>query len=288
VGAAMKVAPLPFPRLHLREGPIDLVVAADGGAEAVARAFRAASQRFEGLLAEIVAELPQLRQPIVKEFPSLRGSIARRMAQAAWPFRGMFITPMVAVAGAVAEAVLAAVVQAAPLRRAFVNDGGDIALHLAAGERLDIGIVRSLERPELETSVRITSDTPIRGIATSGWRGRSFSLGIADAVTTLARSAAEADAAATMVANAVNVADPAIQRHPARSLDPDSDLADIPVTVAVGHLCSDSIVEALAFGRRKAEAFIDAGLIEGAVISLAGRSVSVGTTMLMPNAVGEK
>ena len=32
---------------------------------------------------------------------------------------------------------------------------------------------------------RSTHDDPVRGIATSGWRGRSFSLGIADAVTVL-------------------------------------------------------------------------------------------------------
>jgi uncharacterized protein len=273
----MSAAPVSFPQLHLCEGPIDLVVGADGEEQAVACAFQAARQRFKGLLAELVAELPRLRQPIAKGFPSFRGSIARRMAQVAWPYRGVFVTPMVAVAGAVAEAMLAATVDAAPLRRAFVNDGGDIALYLGAGEYLDIGVVRSLERSELEASVRITSDSLIRGIATSGWRGRSFSLGIADAVTTLARSAAGADAAATMVANAVNIADPAILRRPARSLDPDSDLADIAVTVAVGRLGDEKIDEALASGRREAQALIEAGLIEGALLSLAGRWMSVGS-----------
>ena len=45
----------------------------------------------------------------------------------------------------------------------------------------------------------------MRGVATSGWRGRSFSLGIADAVTVLARTGAAADAAATIIANAVDL-----------------------------------------------------------------------------------
>ena len=41
-----------------------------------------------------------------------------------------FITPMAAVAGAVAEEVLGAMMRAAELERAYVNNGGDIALHL--------------------------------------------------------------------------------------------------------------------------------------------------------------
>ena len=241
-------------------------------------AFEAARERFRDLLAELVAELPGLRQPVGRGLPLFRGSIARRMAEVAWTHREVFVTPMVAVAGAIAEAMLAATVEAAPLRRAFVNDGGDIALYLADGEHLDIGVVRSLNRPQIETSVRITSDSPIRGIATSGWPGRSFSLGIADAVTILARSAAVADAAATMVANAVNVDDPAILRRPARSLDPDSDLGDIAVTVAVGRLNGGQIKEALASGRRQAQALIETAQIEGALLSLAGSSISVGAT----------
>jgi uncharacterized protein len=278
----MRAAPDPWSRLRLCEGPIDLVIGLDGEARAMACAFDAARQRFKGLLAELVAELPHLRQPVTQVLPSFRSSIARRMAQVAWAYREVFVTPMVAVAGAVAEAMLAATVEAAPLRRAFVNDGGDIALCLADGEHLDIGVVGSLKRPEIETSLRITSDNPIRGVATSGWPGRSFSLGIADAVTTLARSAAVADAAATMVANAVNIDDPAILRRPARSLDPDSDLGDIAVTVAVGRLDNDQIEEALASGQRQAQALIESGQIEGALLSLAGRRISVGKAPIRP------
>ena len=67
----------------------------------------------------------------------------------------------------------------------------------------------------------------MRGVATSGWRGRSFSLGIADAVTVLAATAAAADAAATIIANAVDLpGHPAIARRPASELEDDSDLGD--------------------------------------------------------------
>jgi ApbE superfamily uncharacterized protein (UPF0280 family) len=71
-------------------------------------------------------------------------------------------------------------------------------------------------------------------VATSGWRckgkgGRSFSFGIADAVTVLAGSAAAADAAATVIANAVDLpGHGAITRRPASAIDPDSDLATVP------------------------------------------------------------
>jgi ApbE superfamily uncharacterized protein (UPF0280 family) len=272
----MIAARLPAGRLHLSDGPIDLIIKADGGTQAVARAYAGAAELFEGLLAELVAELPLLRARLATKYPALRGPIARRMAEAAWPHRQDFVTPMVAVAGAVAEAVLAALVEAAPLRRAFVNNGGDIAIHLAQGEHIDIGVVRSLEDPEPEAFVRIEARSKVRGIATSGRHGRSFSLGIADAVTVLAQTAAQADAAATMIANAVDVADAAISRRPARELDPDSDLLELPVTVAVGPLSEAKIMAALACGRARAEALIAAGLIEGALMSLAGRWESVG------------
>ena len=269
-------------RLHLSEGPIDLIIQAEGERPAVRRAEEAARLRFNGLLAELVAELEFLRRRVGDSPPPLQGPIARRMAEAAWPYREVFVTPMVAVAGAVAEAVLAAMVEAAPLRRAFVNNGGDIALHLSSGAHLDIGIMRSPEELALaraarpEAFVRIGWQSPVRGIATSGRHGRSFSLGIADGVTVLARTAADADTAATMIANAVDIDDPAIRRRPARALDPDSDLRDIPVVVEVGALDEEKIAAAIACGRERAAALVDKGWIEGALISLRGRWESVG------------
>jgi ApbE superfamily uncharacterized protein (UPF0280 family) len=198
------------------------------------------------------------------------------MAEACWPHRAVFITPMAAVAGAVAEAVLAAMIAAAPLTRAYVNDGGDIALHLTPGTSLVVGVVRSLAKAVSEGEVRITHDMGVRGIATSGRHGRSFSLGIADAVTVLARDAPAADAAATLIANAVNVDDRAVVRRPARTLDPDSDLGDLPVTVDVGPLAPAQIAAALDASVACAEGMRRAGLIEAALLTLAGEWRSVG------------
>ena len=56
-------------------------------------------------------------------------------------------------------------------------------------------------------TIRIRHGDGVGGIATSGARGRSFSLGIADSVTVLAEDAATADAAATLIANAVDCDD---------------------------------------------------------------------------------
>ena len=49
-----------------------------------------------------------------------------------------------------------------------------------------MGMVERPDRPSLFGTATLDSAQPARGIATSGWRGRSFSLGIADAVTVLA------------------------------------------------------------------------------------------------------
>lgn len=257
----MQVARLPDGRLHLHHGPIDLILSADGPGAAGAEAR--AMARFHGLLEELVAELPALRSPAPQP---LRGPVARVMAAAVAPFSPDFITPMAAVAGAVAEAVLAAMMAGGGVTRAYVNNGGDIALHLAPGQRYDVAIAA---RPGQPDRITVRFEDPVRGIATSGWRGRSQSFGIADAVTVLARTAAMADAAATMIANAVDLPDhPAILRKPAVAVKADSDLGNRLVTTGVGCLSAADAAQALARGQAVAQAAHARGLIEGAALFL--------------------
>jgi ApbE superfamily uncharacterized protein (UPF0280 family) len=267
---------LPGNRLHLNHGPIDLVISADGAPPEVRRAYQVAAAMFPNILPELVAKLPILRAPIGDLRPMVLGPIARRMIEAVWPYREVFITPMAAVAGAVAEHVLAAMVEAAPLRRAIVNNGGDIAIHLAEGEVVRAGVVGNLSLPRMDAKIEIASGDPIRGIATSGWRGRSQSLGIADSVTVLARSASVADAAATMIANAVDIEDSAIRRLPASEVRDDSDLGDLPVTVAVGPLSSQKVEQALENGLRRAAELRARGLIVAAYLQLQDQMRVVG------------
>jgi ApbE superfamily uncharacterized protein (UPF0280 family) len=257
-------------RLHLNHGPIDLIIEAFGPGPEVALAYGQAWQRFPSVLPELAAELKTLRQPVGTEMQSLAGPIARCMTEAVWPYRTQFITPMAAVAGAVAQDLLAALTKGRSLRKAYVNDGGDIALHLTAGESFRAGIVGDVAAPAIDGRATIDFKSRVRGVATSGQGGRSFSLGIADAVTVLARTASMADAAATVIANAVNIEDSGIERVPASSLDPDSDLGDIPVTIAVGMLSSGAIGRALDGGATVAERLVGEGLIDAAVLMLRG------------------
>jgi ApbE superfamily uncharacterized protein (UPF0280 family) len=260
-------------RLHLQDGPIDLIVEAHGTEKSLRVAYRAAISRFTGLLDELCAELALLRQAADPLVCSLRGPVARRMHAAVAPFAAAhFITPMAAVAGSVAEEILGAMTSETPLERAYVNNGGDIALHLANNEAFTVGMVDRPDQFGVIQTMSIRSSDPSRGVATSGRRGRSFSLGIADAVTVLARKAAEADAAATIIANAVDLPGihPAIVRLPAQELQPDSDLGARLVTRHVGPLRRVEIATALEAGADTARALVGAGLIDAAALTLQG------------------
>jgi ApbE superfamily uncharacterized protein (UPF0280 family) len=249
------------------------VLKAFGAPEAVTQAYAAAIHRFPHILPELCAELPTLRAPVGAARPE--SPVGRRMHAACLPFAENFITPMAAIAGSVADELMAVMRAAAPLDRAYVNNGGDIAVFCGPGERLDIAVAGDFSRSSIPTRngmVRIRHGDGVGGIATSGARGRSFSLGIADSVTVLAADAATADAAATMIANAVDLDDPAIQRGPANELDPDSDLGERLVTVAVAPLAAEKVEAALAAGLARARDYLRRGLIIDAALTLQGET----------------
>lgn len=264
-------------RLHMQDGPIDVIIQAFGESAEIEIAYRAAAARFVSVLDELCEELTTLRQLWRRDLV-VQGTIARRMVQAVAPHgRSTFITPMAAVAGAVAEEILASMTTNAQLSKAYVNDGGDIALYLASGEEFSVGMVERPDRPSLFGTLRIQASHPVRGIATSGWRGRSFSLGIADAVTVLARSAADADAAATIIANAVDLpGSDKIKRVPACELAPDSDLGERLVTQSVAQLSPEEIRHALNAGVSNAAHLRAEDLILAAALHLQGETRIVG------------
>jgi ApbE superfamily uncharacterized protein (UPF0280 family) len=269
-------------RLHLQHGPIDIIAHVDAPEEVRKRLYSTASHRFSTVLEELVAEMDLLKQPWSADLPDPKGGIAQKMCFAV---RGsdIFVTPMAAVAGAVADEVLEAMLNEAKntdpcleeIQRMYVNNGGDIAFWLNAGESFSIGVVDNPGIPELNARVSLAYESPVRGIATSGWRGRSQSLGIADAVTVLAGSAATADAAATLIANDVNVDYPGILKRPASEVKDESDLGMLPVTVDVPPLPVDQISEALKRGAQTAGNFIRTGKIEAAYLSLQKQTLVV-------------
>ncbi|MEM7259432.1 MAG: UPF0280 family protein [Pseudomonadota bacterium] len=256
-------------RLHLQHGPIDLIVEAHGpGSQS---AYRAAARRFDTVLQELVDELRLLRTPTAALTKQPCGSTALRMTNAVEKFTG-FTTPMIAVAGSVADEVLAAMLSVATLDRAYVNNGGDIALYVASGQQYKAGIVSDPRSAAINATLTLCAADAVGGIATSGCHGRSLSSGIADSVTVLAACAAMADTAATLIANSVDLPDcSAVTKVPAHSIDPDSDLGAIPVTVEVDQLPTAQVERALNAGVDCAQAMMQRGLIHSAYLHLQGR-----------------
>lgn len=262
-------------RLHLNHGPIDLVIEAFGDAVEVRAAYEQAVGRFQAILSELVEELPALRRPAAAVQRVFTGSTARRMEAAVSPLAERFVTPMAAVAGSVADEMLAAMIAGRRLERAYVNNGGDSALYLAPGQSMTVAIAGTGHG--FADRVLVCAEDSVRGVATSGWRGRSFSLGIADAVTVLASSGAAADAAATLIANAVDLpGHPAIKRQPAFELAPDNDLGVRLVTVEVSMLSPRETAQALQAGLMVAEDYRQRGLITAAALFLNGATVLAG------------
>ena len=268
---------------------MDIVIGADPvgphGPAAVEDAHENAWACFVPLLDELMQEWPVLRLPVQAHQPCpLQGAVARRMWLACSPWAAQhFITPMAAVAGSVAQSLIASYDRPG-VARAWVNNGGDIALHLAPGQSARVGLYADLARLPvhgwgqdipLDGAFDVTHAMPVRGVATSGWRGRSFSFGIADSVTVLAATAAQADAAASMIANAVNVDHPGIVRQPAHSLRDMTDLGDLAVTVDVPQLPSSLVQQALQAGWQCARECQAQGWIAAAFLVCQGQSMAL-------------
>ena len=263
-------------RLHLQDGPIDLIVDARGRHAAVEEAYASATRRFQTILSELVSELGALRRQTCASRPD--GSVARRMWETTRLFAPHFITPMIAVAGSVADEIASTIESMAGLDGCYVNNGGDIAIRIMGDTdfRVGIGPLNEPDRHDMPAIGAITRESGIGGVATSGWRGRSHSLGIADSVTVLAKTAAMADTVATLIANAVDVDVPQVKRAPAVEIDPDSDLGERLVTVEVGVLDPMSRATALGSGREVAEEFVRRGLVIEAFLNVQGEYMSVG------------
>jgi len=256
-------------RLHLHHGPIDLIIEAWGRNKQAA--YEQATARFKNLLQELVDELPVLRSPMEPD-RIFKGPIARRMQDAISPYQEVFVTPMAAVAGAVADEVLTVMKEGNALDKAYVNNGGDSAFHVSGSQKIEATIAASTAG-----KIVIDSGDPFRGVATSGWSGRSYSLGIADNVSVVAKNAAAADVAATLISNAVDIpGHKAIDRATAISLMPDSDLGEKLVTTDVGELSPLEIDGALINGAELADGLRQRDLIGGALLVLKDQVRHVG------------
>lgn len=248
-------------RLFLNHGPIDIVLEAFGKDKPLA--YEKAKKYFSTLLNELVLDMDLLKKEVVPH-RNFNNKISQSMQNATEKFYPDFITPMAAVAGSVADNILNVLVKDTKLEKAYVNNGGDVSFYLTENQTVKSSLA-SIPNIIAEIDYKDKS----RGIATSGWRGRSFSLGIADSVTVLADNAAMADAAATMIANSVNIKNhPSIIKKPAEEIYEDSDLKNLMVTVEVGDLKQSEIEDAIKNGNEVGKKYLENGLINSALIEL--------------------
>lgn len=123
--------------------------------------------------------------------------IARRMAAAA-ALAG--VGPMAAVAGAIAQVTVEALV-AAGARHIIMNNGGDVVLRIDRPVKIGIFTGSALIR---DIALRCEPRPGIFSVCTSsGTVGHSLSFGCADAATVVAANGCLADAAATALGNRV-------------------------------------------------------------------------------------
>ena len=248
-------------RLFLQHGPTNIVIEALGIDKNLA--YLNAKNYFETLLEELVLDLTLLKKEVVLN-RKFNNKISQSMQDATERFIPSFITPMAAVAGSIADNILKVLIYDTHLEKAYVNNGGDISFYLNENQTMK-GSLAAI--PNMITEIKHKNSS--RGIATSGWRGKSFSRGIADSVTVLANNAAIADAAATMIGNAVDIYDhPNIKKKPANFIYQDSDLNNLPVTIEVGKLTKIEIKEALKNGYQTAIEYVQKDLINTALIQL--------------------
>ena len=246
-------------------GPMRLAIRAWKGRRPQQKlCFKAAEESFACL--ERVARLrTTLSQPPDKIRTIPEDALALQMIHSVKAVGDSDLTPMASVAGTIADAVADWIFERG-CSRVIVDNGGDIAVRLARGETVSVGVRPSIRASNMSHLLRLDSRRPTWGVTTSGFGGRSFTRGIASAVTALAASAAVADAASTVIANACFVQDENIRQILAEQIDPNSDLAGSTVTVCIGKLSEAKRKAAQINALQRAEDLVARGVIVGALI----------------------
>ncbi|MFZ3048458.1 MAG: hypothetical protein WA151_21295 [Desulfatirhabdiaceae bacterium] len=268
-----RIMPLPGGRAVLAEnGPLHMVIQAFQGPDPhLERAMDAAEYAFD-CLKRVADQLPVLKRwpGDIHALPS--DPIPRAMVESVRAIGDSDLTPMAAVAGTLADAVADWLFELG-LSRVIVDNGGDIAIRLAPGETARVGLRPEIQHPEISHVLTLDSRHRSWGVNTSGLGGRSFTCGVASAVTAIARTSSLADAAATAVANACFVAGADVVQMPAEQLDPNTDIPGLLVTVTVGRLSPTQTAEALSNALKKAEQLTQKGVILGALVAVGNQMV---------------
>ena len=246
-------------------GPATVVLEGEKGGKAYRFDRSSVSSRVESILAEVAECLPVLKEKAhrIRQTAYLP-RVAQAMVDAVKKIDAASLTPMAAVAGAVAEE-LKEYLKGEGLEFISVNNGGDIAIYNGRPKPVAIGIGDIKSNRPTPYVLRVEGLTDF-GVATSGFGGRSFTLGLADMVSVVAPSAPLADAAATFICNNTNVDDASVVRRKAAEIDPATDIPEEWVTVHIGMLSPERVGEALSHGKEVAERLKGEGRITEAVI----------------------
>ena len=223
-----------------------------------------------GVLEDLACYLPLLKRKAldIEDNPNLP-EVVRNMIRACKKMEARDLTPLAAVAGAASD-VVADFLIARGGTKIIVDNGGDIAIRLKGDEQVRVGIKTEVEARNPGYLLVVDSRMSVGGVATSGLGGRSFTKGIASAVTVLSENASSADAAATVIANATNVEHPVITRCLPETVYPDTDIAGEWVTEDVGELPPEKVSEAMRRGLSEACRLEGKAHIKGAFIALKG------------------
>lgn len=254
-------------------GPVSMVITASRNGEGDTQLCRAAFPVIAACLEDLRPSLEMLRRyPPQVELEQLAGA-GETMARAVLRTGDPWLTPMAAVAGTVADAV-ADFLFAQGAEKVTANNGGDIALRLAPGQSLGLGVLYDLERGGVDRVVHLTAEKGVGGVATSGLGGRSLTTGIASGVTVFSCRCAQADALATLLADRSCIDSPAVHTRLAGELDPDSDIADLPVVVSVEPLSREEKERALEQVLREAEEQYRRGNLLACIATVQGVTVT--------------
>ncbi len=265
----MKNIPMAGGKLYIDNGPVQMLVQAERAGIPMPAEMEKAAAQVNNLLTQLVKLLPQAKRP----WPDLEGmrfpGVLGKMLPAARATESPDMTPMCAVAGAFAD-LTADYLANRGATRVLINNGGDLALRLRGSTQAVLGVADKVGgNPVWKVCVR--GGQGVGGTATSGLAGRSFTLGVADAVTVFAGTGAVADACATHIANTTAIDSPAVSRRRARDLDPDTDIPDLLVTTEVGKLTEGEIARALDQAEERARYLMGRGTILGVMLFVQGR-----------------
>ncbi len=255
-------------------GPATLVVSGQKDGRPVTLDRTAVETYVGRILCDIRENLPVLKQKAARITKAeWLSEAAQRMIRAVKAIDETTLTPMAAVAGTVADLVKEHLVGTHEFDFLSVNNGGDISVFNRPGRMMGIGI-GDINRNVATPYVLKIAGGGSFGLASSGFGGRSFTLGLADVVTVIAGTAALADAAATFIGNMTTADAPGIVRRKAREIDPLTDIPEEMVTVDRGDLHNGTVLAALRYGWEHAVRLKSAGVITDVLIILKGEMMS--------------